>query len=336
MPRRSKGPRLYLDPKRKQWVIRDGTQFIRTGCGAGERTGAEKFLARYIGQKFEPEPSSAPMIAAVLATYAKEVAAERKTASNLSYNIGSLLRWWGDKTTADISKDTCKAYAATKTAPAATQDLKILKAAIRYWHTSKYGPLQMMPTIWRPDDSPPRERYLSRSEAARLLWHARRYQHLRRFILLGLYTGSRPGVTLALTWAQVDFRSGVLSRLPAGATPDQRKRAPKVKLGRRILAHLKRWKRLDKDAEHICHFKDAWHPNARPVQDPHQTWKKVVRAAKLKGVTRHTLRHTRATWMMQRGVPIWEAAGFLGMTVKTLEKVYGHHDPAHQERAANI
>jgi hypothetical protein len=40
--------------------------------------------------------------------------------------------------------------------------------------------------------------------------------------------------------------------------------------------------------------------------------------------------------MMQKGVPIWEAAGFLGMTVKTLEGVYGHHSPDHQERAANI
>jgi hypothetical protein len=40
--------------------------------------------------------------------------------------------------------------------------------------------------------------------------------------------------------------------------------------------------------------------------------------------------------MMQAGVPIWEAAGFLGMSTKTLERVYGHHAPDHQERAANI
>jgi hypothetical protein len=40
--------------------------------------------------------------------------------------------------------------------------------------------------------------------------------------------------------------------------------------------------------------------------------------------------------MAQAGVPLWEAAGFLGMTVKTLERVYAHHDPSNQERAANI
>jgi hypothetical protein len=40
--------------------------------------------------------------------------------------------------------------------------------------------------------------------------------------------------------------------------------------------------------------------------------------------------------MMQKGVDIWSAAGFLGMTIKTLESVYGHHHPDHQEAAVNI
>ena len=37
---------------------------------------------------------------------------------------------------------------------------------------------------------------------------------------------------------------------------------------------------------------------------------------------------------MQLGVPIWDAAGFLGMTRETLEKVYGHHHPDHLRSAA--
>ena len=81
--------------------------------------------------------------------------------------------------------------------------------------------------------------------------------------------------------------------------------------------------------------------DGRAIHDPRTIWHKVVEAAGLElhgpdKVTRHTLRHTRATWMMQRGVPIWQAAGFLGMTVKTLESVYGHHSPDHQEQAANV
>jgi hypothetical protein len=44
-------------------------------------------------------------------------------------------------------------------------------------------------------------------------------------------------------------------------------------------------------------------------------------------VTPHSLRHTAATWLMQAGCPIWEAAGFLGMSEKTLRETYAHHHP---------
>lgn len=36
-------------------------------------------------------------------------------------------------------------------------------------------------------------------------------------------------------------------------------------------------------------------------------------------VTPHTLRHTAATCLTQRDVPIWEAAGFLGMSPEVLQ-----------------
>ena len=269
------------------------------------------------------------MIADVLGVYADEVAPTKKTARNISYQLGSLSKWWGAKTVAEISAKSCRAYAATRPTMAAGADIKILKVAVAYWH-GEYGPLNFIPTYWRPDGNPPKERWLTKSEAARLLWAARRYLHLRRMILLGLYTGSRPGVILALRWNQIDLRGAVLSRLPIGAKPDPKKRAPKVKLGRKILSHLRRWKRQDGDGEFVCHYE------GRPAGDPHSSWRKVITAASLPGVTRHTLRHTRATWLMQAGIDPWEAAGHLGMTVKTLEAVYGHHHPGFQERAANV
>ena len=37
------------------------------------------------------------------------------------------------------------------------------------------------------------------------------------------------------------------------------------------------------------------------------------------------MRHTAAPWLMQRGVNLWTAAGYLGMTVEVLERTYGHH-----------
>jgi Phage integrase family len=52
-------------------------------------------------------------------------------------------------------------------------------------------------------------------------------------------------------------------------------------------------------------------------------------------VTPHTLRHTAATWLMQRGAPMWQAAGFLGMSEQTLRDVYGHHHPDFPREAAD-
>jgi len=64
-------------------------------------------------------------------------------------------------------------------------------------------------------------------------------------------------------------------------------------------------------------------------------FRSAVSKAGLSGkVTPHTLRHTAATWLMQAGVDLWEAAGFLGMSVQILERVYGHHHPAHLRNAA--
>ena len=38
---------------------------------------------------------------------------------------------------------------------------------------------------------------------------------------------------------------------------------------------------------------------------------------------------------MQRAAPMWEAAGFWGMSEKTLRDTYGHHHPDHLRGAAN-
>jgi integrase len=93
---------------------------------------------------------------------------------------------------------------------------------------------------------------------------------------------------------------------------------------------------------------NAWSRKARAGQKDHfvkwqgagvrsvkTAFKTAVALAKLPGkVTPHTLRHTAATWLMQAGVDKWEAAGFLGMSVEMLDRVYGHHHPDHLRTAA--
>ena len=50
--------------------------------------------------------------------------------------------------------------------------------------------------------------------------------------------------------------------------------------------------------------------NGNPVASVKKGFKTAVGLARLRGrVTPHTLRHTAATWLMQRGVPIWRPQG---------------------------
>lgn len=69
------------------------------------------------------------------------------------------------------------------------------------------------------------------------------------------------------------------------------------------------------------------HENGQRLKDIKRGFLTACLKAGLVGVTPHTLRHTCATWLMQRGVSIWDASGYLGMSRETLERVYGHHHP---------
>jgi integrase len=64
------------------------------------------------------------------------------------------------------------------------------------------------------------------------------------------------------------------------------------------------------------------------VQSIRKAFTKVVGDAGLGAdVIPHSLRHTAATWLMQAGTDMWQAAGYLGMTVEMLSSRYGHHHP---------
>jgi integrase len=339
MPRRRSPPRLYLDKARGQWIIRDGATRVRTGSAESDRASAERRLAEYIGEKHRPASGPDPLIADTLIVYSREHLQHKVSAPNYAYGVGLLAKWWGDKSLSDVTAANCRAYGLGRTSAAVRHDLEILRAAIKYWH-KHHGPLPAIPAIVLPPKPEPRSRWMTRDEAAKLLRAALRVStrgqpSIARFILLGIYTGSRSGVIRNLRWDWIDFESGTMRRRDRRASEAKNKRAPIVKLGRRILAHLRRWRRIDgRGAVYVCER------NGYTFGRMGYTWEKVLRLARLDDhdgkVTPHIMRHSRATWLMQKGVDPWEAAGHLGMTVQTLTRNYGHHHPGFQKKAAEV
>jgi integrase len=368
MPRRKEPPHLWLRPARRRnsklvarstWLILDGGRHVATGCSPAEITEAERKLSAYIANKHQPNRREQDieqiMIADVLAIYDSDGRQRQANKEKFDERLARLNDFWGAMPLSRVNGELCRAYVKDRGSDGgARRDLEDLRAAIN--HHAREGLHRGIVRVWLPPRGLPRDRWLTREEAAKLLWTCWRYResqkrhrgsakgkrlttakrplrHLARFILLGLYSGSRAGTIAAASPIQhegrsfVDLKAGVFYRLPQGRRATN-KRQPPVPIPSRLLAHLRRWQRVGNAKEHFVEFA------GKPVKSVKTAFKSAVKLAGLPGrVTPHTLRHTAATWLMQHGAPLWEAAGYLGMSEKTLREVYGHHHPDHLQGA---
>lgn len=365
MPRRSKGARLYPQPARRDetgaiiegavWVIRDGTVKRSTGIGVEDDqrapVEAERKLGEYLATKHAPSregpsPVHKLPIADVINVYIKDKAHGHARPEETAQRARALIGWWGDKTLSQVTGATCRAYAETRTLASARRELQDLAAAIK--HHRKEGLHREIVEVVLPERGVRRERWLTRSEAARLLSAAWRYRevqkghatgrrsrrHVARFILVAIYTGTRAGAVCGAALAPtegkgwINLDTGVFYRRPEGER-ETKKRKPPVRLPTRLLAHLRRW-----NAHKICReFVVEW--NGRPVLDVDKAFRNAVRHAGLSSdVTPHVLKHTAITWGMQNGMTKEDAAQFFGTTIEVIQRHYWHHHPDFQADAA--
>jgi integrase len=371
MPRRSKGARLELRPERRDrngklthhatWRIRDGDRDVGTGCLESDLATAERKLREYLTAKHTPwrkvQDIEAIDIADVLLVHLTDRREQQKNKKQFDRRIKRLNDWWGAKKLSEVSGETCRAYQRHRgNAGGARRDLEDLRAAINY-HAGE-GLHRGVVKVVLPPKGRPRDRWLTRDEAARLLWTCWRHRevqhrgrrgkqgpslptdkrplrHLARFVLVGLYTGTRAAAiasaspTPAVGRSYVDLNAGLYYRRAMGAA-ESNKRQPTVPIPPRLLAHMRRWHSRGLIKTHFVEF------YGRPVKSVKTAFKRAVALAGLDApASPHTLRHTAATWLMQNGVDLWTAAGFLGMSVEMLQRVYGHHHPDHLRDATH-
>jgi integrase len=363
MPQHSKGARLYLrkDDGKPVWCIRDGSRRISTRCGPLDRTEAERALARYLAGKYEPpkERNRDPTAiwgADVINLYAADVGPGVRRPRELQQRLTALLGFFGKKRLSEIGPVDCRDYVAARGSESmARRELEDLRAAIRHYH--KRGFLDRTIAITLPAKSEARERWLTRDEAARLIRAAWRYRevqkgvaterrsrrHVARFILVGIYTGTRSGAICGAALAPavgrgwVDLDAGLFYRKALGDRKTK-KRQPTIRIPDRLLVHMRRWREkgistravIEWEGRSVASVRKAF---ARTVEDAQRRARAENPPAMVdfSGVSPHVLRHTAVSWAMQQGADLYKAADFFGMTVDVLERVYGHHHPDHHK-----
>ena len=354
MPQKPKGARLYQHPQTGIYLIRDTGRGDRS-TGTRDRREAERQLAVYIAERDRrpggPATPDEMTIVEALTIYGSEHAPTVKDPARIGYAIEALISWWGERPISTITRETSRAYGRGRRmviardpktrdpiawAPCAPgtirKELGVLAAAIQYCKDE--GHLLNPPKVHLPAKPAPKDRWLTRNEAARLLKAAYRHQetrHIARFILVALYTGTRKAAILGLRFkphpegGRVDTTSGRLYRRADGEA-ETKKRTPPIPLTPRLMAHLKRWEK--EGTRFVVAF------DGQGIESIKTGWTSVVARAGLQDVTPHTLRHTAITWACQSGrADMWTLGGYFGVSPETMQHVYAHHHPDYQKDA---
>jgi integrase len=198
----------------------------------------------------------------------------------------SLCEYWDGKSLSKVSASTCADYVKHRGHPGgARRDLETLRAAIN--HHGKEGFHRGVVRVSLPRKGEARDRWLTRLEAAALIWQCWRYRekqtvqagsakgrviptgkrplrHVARFILIGAYAGTRAGaIATASPYAEqgrsfVDLERCIFYRKAIGKRATKKRQTP-VPVRPRLLTHLRRWKERKLIANCFVEF------NGKPV-----------------------------------------------------------------------
>lgn len=197
----------------------------------------------------------------------------------------------------------------------------------------------------------------------------------RCYFYLAIYGGLRRGEMIALTWNDIDFKTGkiTIDKAVARTNDGQIVKDPKTKNGRRTfklpqtcISLLKMWKvRMDRLAEELgskwegngCYDADCGEvrsennvfidcTNGKPMNldTPYHKLKKVIEAYnrtvenpddRLPSIRLHDLRHTCATMMFSDNVDIQTIANRMGHLPSVALDIYGHPLEEKDEKAAD-
>lgn len=312
----------------------EGRRSKRESMGTREEGEARKRFAQWLLVEKDPGDESANLTCGDLWTVYEAKHVETKTAApaTLKFSWKNLQQHFGALPIGAVTQDVVERYerarysgrTGRKSKPSTVRrELNALRGCFGWCADPKRAIITkaQIPAFSLPEEGEARDRWLSLPEIQRLLRAAgelRRGDRLsrgERFLWLALETAARKSAICELTWDRVDFETGIIHYDVPGRRRTKKRRAsvPISKALRPVLerAHAER-------------------TGVYVLDNKAEVWKLVsaiARHAGVVGVSPHVLRHTAATHMARRGIPLYAVSGVLGNTVALVERVYAKHTP---------
>jgi integrase len=217
--------------------------------------------------------------------------------------------------------DMYKAYRIKETtAVTVNQELRTLRAALFValrWELIKINPFSKQKFLPEPEKFPA---YFTYDDFYKLL-SVMPNGIVKEVTTLAVLTGMRLGELLNMTWNDIDFirRTIVIQSTPTFRTKQGKRRI--IPLNDTAHAFLLVKKEVSNDK-----FVFAVDGVVQRTDSVSQTFRFYIKKAELKekGLHFHSLRHTHATWLVMKGVSIYEIQKLLGHSNIRITEVYSH------------
>lgn len=245
-----------------------------------------------------------------------------KTTSDYGYLFTGLLRIFGDVQLKSFTRSTIENYVESRlrdaSAYAARKELAYLSSMFNYAIPKNYLLANPCKGIKKPKLPEKLPVFFSREEFQMLLTNIHD-EAMKAIVLFAVNTGLRRMEILTLEWGQVNLKDGILILHNQNHLTKSRK-VRSVPLNKAALEILN--KQRDKIGSELVFTRKG-----KPLtQDfvSHE-FKRCVRRAQLNPKLHfHSLRHTFGSWLVQRGVSIYQVSKLLGHSSVNVTAIYAH------------
>lgn len=152
--------------------------------------------------------------------------------------------------------------------------------------------------------------------------------HLTPMVLVSLNTGIRRGEAFSLHWSDVDLKGRMLTIVGSKAKSKTTRHVP---LNDEAFAALVAWRNQSAGDGLVWPGKDG-----EQLNNVHKAWQGVMKKANIRNFRWHDLRHSFASWLVMRGVPLNTVRDLLGHAELSTTLRYAHLAPDHRAEAVNL